>query len=229
MRSRSLVSALAALTVLFVSVAFGDTPQSVLLTSPAGNTEVKDAPAYQDIIEAEVTRVGDGGGDTYYVFREGMAGPLTADSSLPSNPGGIKEVLWDWGIDTDGTTFPTGYPFSGKGNTRPYEFMIWLDWDGERFTGVLIDRRPLLRGEQAVLSEIEFAIDGADVLLFVPAALLGDPETFQWRCGTVDVVAVNVGANPDAGVHAGKGAANGNGTDGYHTVDSAGFPFTPFP
>jgi hypothetical protein len=198
------------------------------VTDPPGDTNVKGAPAYQDIVEAEVTKVTAENGEVQYIFRNRMAGPLTIQSILPSNPGGIKEVMWDWGISTDETTFSKGYPFSGIGNTSAYDFMLFLGWDGQRFAGALLDRRPLLIDEHAVLSKIDFALDGADILLFVPATRLGNPEKFLWRCGSVDLVAGSVSTDPDSDLH--NGASNSlNGMSGFHSVDTAGFPFTAFP
>ena len=70
MSSRIVVAGLSALAALFVSAAHADTPLSAGVTDPAGDTAVKDAPAYQDIIAADVTRVDAGDGDIYYVLRQ---------------------------------------------------------------------------------------------------------------------------------------------------------------
>ena len=226
--SRSSVLGIAMATALLAGpVALGDTSQSVTVPDEVGDTTVKDAPAYQDIIEAEVTKVIPEQGEPYFIFREGLAGAVTRDSPFPSHPGGVKHILWDFGIGTSEPPFPSGYPFAGNGNRRNEDYLVWLDWDGECFRGVLVDRTPLRRGEPAKLSSVDFALCGADVLLFVPAALL--PDEFVWACGTVSVMCANIGFNPGEDLHAGGNAADLNGTEGYLGVDGAGFPGTPFP
>lgn len=229
MKSTGILAGFAAFAVLSLSVALGDAPDSVAVTDPAGDTSVKDAPAYQDIISADVTRIDAGGGDVYYVLRQTHAGPITADSTLPRNPGGIKEVLFDWGLVVGDGTPLARWPLSGNGNHNSDDIMVWLTWDGDGFVGLLADRRPVASGGQVVLSEVEFAIDGNDVLLFIPADLIGDPDAFLWRCAVIDVTAASVPFDPDAAAHNGNGASTANGTQGFTIVDLAGEPFTQFP
>jgi hypothetical protein len=229
MRSRIVVAGLVAFGALFVSIALCDTPQSAAVTDPAGDTSVKDAPAYQDIVAADVTRIDAGGGDVYFVLRQTHAGPITADSAMPSNPGGIKEVLFDWGLVVENGTPLPRWPLAGNGHPHDDDIMIWLTWDGDSFVGLLADRRPVFSGGEIVFSEVDFAIDGNDVLLFIPADLIGDPDTFLWRCAVINVTSGNVPFDPNQPPHNGNGDANSNGTWGFNVVDNAGVPFTQFP
>jgi hypothetical protein len=46
------------------------------------------------------------------------------------------------------------------------------------------DRRPLLTGGQAIVTPVQFGIDGASLTWVIDAALLGDPSTFKWASAT---------------------------------------------
>jgi hypothetical protein len=166
-----------------------------VVTDPAGDAD-KAAQAYQDIVRAEITKQG-----TNFVFIMTLAAPVPDNPSLPS----WADVLaWEFWLDTDPTAFPVGYPFT-KNTANLLEFEIQHRVYRSGFTdpldpksgaAVLVDRRPLLSGGQAILTPITFSIDGAKLTWVVDAALLGDPPTFQWASGT-------------AAAHAGDDVKNG--------------------
>src|SRR6266581_4949580 len=63
------------------------------------------------------------------------------------------------------------------------DVLVWqpiLETDPTSAADVLIDRRPLLTGGQAIVTPIKVSIDGAQITFVVDAALLGDPSTFSW-------------------------------------------------
>src|SRR2546422_9830031 len=74
-------------------------------------------------------------------------------------------------LDTDPTASPAGYPFT-KNSAFPSEFMIQYRVYRSGFTdpldptsraGVLVDRRPLLTGGQAIVTPIKVSIDGTQI------------------------------------------------------------------
>ncbi len=126
--------------------------------------------AYQDIVSAAV----DAEGGTF-TFAMDVA------ASVPAAPvlrGGITVQEWDWNLNTS-PALPRGFPFS-SGSAAPPEFIVMVLWNGSAFTGVLIDRRPLLIGGEAVSMSIPFDIVGATISATVSATLLGDPSSFAW-------------------------------------------------
>ena len=65
--------------------------------------------------------------------------------------------------------------------------IAYVSWDGTAFAGILIDRRPLLTGGEAIITPIPFRINGRIVEAFVPYAVIGDvPASFEWRLRTID-------------------------------------------
>jgi hypothetical protein len=202
--------------------------ESIIVTGPVGDTLVKKAAAYQDVVEAQIIEVFPSDEEPYFVLRQTLAAPVPLLPPLLAFPSGTKHMLWVWGISSDETTSPVGFPFTGIGQANPYEYMVWLGWDGSEFTGVLLDRRPLLLGEAPILRGIEFAINGDEVVLFVPAILLDNCSQFQWRCGTVNLMAAGYDPDLEFGSHLGN-AEQTNGNQGFVAVDHVGFPFTAFP
>src|SRR2546422_679070 len=57
--------------------------------------------------------------------------------------------------------------------------------DPKSSAGILVDRRPLLTGGQAIVTPIQFSMEGTKLTWVVDAALLGDPATFQWADATL--------------------------------------------
>ncbi len=142
----------------------------------------KQARGYQDIVRAEVRKEG-----ASFVLVQQLAAPVPESPTVPS---GVDVIDWVCGLDTDSTASPAGYP---QGDANPWEFFVELrryrpgftdPLDPTRSAGILIDRRPLLAGGQATITPIKFSIEGARITWVVDAALLGDPATFKWGCGT---------------------------------------------
>ena len=102
------------------------------------------------MVRTEVTKKG-----RTFEFRSTLAEPIPADPPLP--PPGNNRISWVWGIDTDPTTFPTGYPVA-PGVALQVEFILRIDWDGVAFSGVLVDRRPALIGGEATITPHAFTI-----------------------------------------------------------------------
>ena len=157
--------------------------QTSVVTDPAGDLENKGSD-YQDIIGAEITKQGKD-----FVFVMTLAAPVPDNPSLPS---GADVIVWQFLLDTDPTASPAGYPFT-KNTASPFEFMIQprvyrsgftdpLDPSGS--AGVLVDRRPLLTGGQAIVTPIKVSIDGTQITSVVNAGWFGDPSTFNWVSGT---------------------------------------------
>src|SRR5438552_50783 len=153
---------------------------SVVLDA-AGDATNK-AQDYQDIVRVEITKVG-----RIFVFTMELAAPLPDN---PPVPPGSDMILWELVLDTDPTTFPVGYPFTGASyfefvvEHRVYRPGFTDPVDPTRSAGFLMDRRPLLTGGQATIIPIQLSIEGAKLTWVVDAALLGDPSTFQWVAGT---------------------------------------------
>jgi hypothetical protein len=162
------------------------------------------APAFRDIIRGEIQKEGES-----FFLRMEMAGPIP--ERPPLTPPGKSEIWWVWGFNLDPTTFPRGYPFPpGEGLPLPAEFMVYVAWDGTKFTGNAIDRRPLLTGQDAIVTPVPFSIDGAIVQATL-ASPSDFPASFGWGTRTYDW------SSPP-----GK-------TGGIHTIDIGGPFFNPFP
>jgi len=154
-------------------------PLTSVVTDSVGDQD-KTGAAYLDIVRAEITKQG-----TNFVFVMTMAAPLPDNPELPS---WADVMVWQPILDTDPTASPVGYPFT-KNTAFPFEFFIQHRVYRPGFTDpldptsaadVLIDRRPLLTGGQALVTPIKVSIDGAQITFVVAAALLGDPSTFTW-------------------------------------------------
>ncbi len=129
--------------------------------------------AYQDIVEVSITlRHGQ------FTFVMDLAAPIP--DSPPLLPPGVARLTWSWHLDTDPNTAPCGFPHA-PGICANAEFFVYVLWDGTTFTGLLVDRRPLLTGEEAVLSPVSFTIEGSRITAFVDGAAIGDPSSFGWR------------------------------------------------
>jgi hypothetical protein len=116
------------------------------------------------------------GGKLSFVFE--VAEPIPASFRVPMN---YDAAQYSFCLDTDPSSSPGGYPFAG-------EEPVWCDFiltavsEGKEWTGTLIDRRPLAGGGDAQTPTIPFFIDDSRTRgrFSVPAASLGDPETFEW-------------------------------------------------
>jgi len=140
------------------------------------------APAWLDLTSASIARQGG-----RLIFTWDVAAPVPADpASDPAIPAHSDHVCLGDGLETDPATAPLGYPF-GKNEANFAEFYVALCWSptgsfglGAGFVGLLIDRRPLLAGGEAMLSAVEVRIAGNHVAVTVDAGRLGDPATFAW-------------------------------------------------
>ena len=170
------LAALGAAAALDAAPATADEEWSVLssISDPAGDAEFN-AEAFQDFVLCELTMSAEGD----LGMRMELAGPVPEAPELP--PNGKKEIWWQFAFDFDPTTAPSGTPYPQNANGLIAEFMAYVRWDGTEFAGILIDRRPLLSGEEALISPIPFSIDGTIVRLVMPSELIGEvPASFQW-------------------------------------------------
>ena len=170
------LAALGAAAALDVAPAAADEEWSVLssISDPAGDAAFN-AEAFQDLVLCELTKSADGD----LGLRMELAGSVPDAPELP--PNGKNEIWWQWAFDFDPTTSPSGTPYPQNANGLIAEFIACVRWDGTEFTGILIDRRPLLTGEEALISPIPFSVDGTIVKAVLPAALIGEvPSSFQW-------------------------------------------------
>ncbi len=129
------------------------------------------AAAYQDITKASVTLK-----DGRFIFVMDMAARIPSKPTLPS---GAMLLEWSIELDTDPTTFPTGFPFV-QATATPVEYLVTILWDGTSFSGGLIDRRPSLTGGEAVVTPISFTIKGAEITASVDASKIAQSGSFMW-------------------------------------------------
>ena len=164
------------------SIAFDTaTTLTSAVTDPVGDVKNK-APTWLDLTAASITQEGGRFG-----FEWDMAAGVPADPTRdPAVPTHSDHICIGTGLETDPTTAPIGYPFS-KNEANFAEFYVALCWNptgsfglGTGFAGLLIDRRPLLNAQPALVSPIEFDIDGKHVTVSLRVADLGDPSTFAW-------------------------------------------------
>src|SRR5437588_1729117 len=133
--------------------------QTSCVTDPVGDASVKDrsvaVAAYQDIVKACVTL-----SDGHFIFVMDVAASIPDSPRLPQ---GIKLLDWTFRLDTDVGTVPSGFPWAPGDRIHGAEFLVFIVWDGTRFTGALIDRTPALTGREAVTTQIPFNIEGAEI------------------------------------------------------------------
>jgi hypothetical protein len=181
-----------------------DQPVSAQISTvvdPVGDTSIP-APAFQDIVSAQMTMTASGG---FELLME-LEGSVPGSPILP--PPGLNQIWWSWMFDLDPTTSPRGYPAS-PGVTLIPEFIVYVSWDGTQFAGTAVDRRPLLTGGTAIITPVPFFITGTKVEAVLDFTVIGEvPPIFDWRPTTLDW-------------------ASPLGAGGYFVVDNA--PFTEFP
>lgn len=179
--SRTVLAAGLAVAVLVSTAGFGAPASAesltVTLTDPEGDAHFNNAPGYLDIVQAEATRNGQN-----FEFRMVLAEPIPL--TLPDLPPGNSQVLWVWGLDIDPTTAPQGTPVS-PGVPIAAEFVLRVVWDGNAFSGELIDRTPLLTGGEAVFTPLPFTITSNQVSIGVQASAVGNPTSFLWDIVTI--------------------------------------------
>jgi len=133
--------------------------------------EPQEAPDYLDLIRGEVTLQGG-----IFIFKLTVAGPVPDEPFMPQG----RVIDWAWLIDTDPDTFPTGFPVA-PGIALPSEFCVEVLWDGTDFDAILIDRRPSLVGEDAIVTPIPFNIDGNELSASVSRRMMDRPRSFVWN------------------------------------------------
>jgi hypothetical protein len=147
--------------------------QGTAVSDPVGDTVEISGPgstaAYHDIVEVTITRTAEA-----LDFSMDLAAPVPDRPPLLPQ---VKQLWWQWSIDSDPATFPAGFP-RAPGLAFPPEFAVVVAWDGVQFTAYVIDRRPLLTGGEPVITPIGFSLNGTKVLAFVDTAVLGDPASF---------------------------------------------------
>ena len=170
------------------------------VSDPVGDA-LHQAPAFQDVVRGRITKTA--GGDFKLLMEVAVSVPADPDMPQPAQ----SEIWWMWFLD-DATTSPKGYPAS-PGFDGGREFVVYVSWDGSGFAGRAIDRRPLLTGGEAIVTPVEFSIDGAIVEAVLPSSLVGDfPASFGWGPRTIDWAA-----------HVGSA--------GFHSIDDAEAIFNP--
>jgi hypothetical protein len=188
--TRSLLRA-ATVVLIWCSPSWAQTPCGV--TDPVGDflgqavgtlrpnpCEGPGCEPWHDIVQASVLR--DGG-----LLRLAMTVAEPVPAAPPQRAGGKKDV-WAWNLDTDPATAPQGFPFD-PATVAASEFVVRVIWDGTSFSGIVIDRRPLLTGGQASITPVGFEVNGSSLTAIVDLPLLGNPSSLKFRAATQDYVA----------------------------------------
>jgi hypothetical protein len=176
------LAALAAIGGFTPGVATADPAPSVSSTvfDPVGDTIFPFIAPYQDFVRGQLTKTASG---DFELLME-MAGPVPVNP--PQSQQGNSEMWWFWIFDLDPTTRPKGYPWHESGSQnpesgRPPEFIVCVSWDGTKFAGTAIDRRPILTGGEAIITPVPFSIDGTIVRAELASGLIGAvPSSFGW-------------------------------------------------
>ena len=205
---RPVARAIAMGTVLVLAMAAPAAAGSTsTVVDPLGDTgEISGAgstPAFLDMVSVTVTKHGG-----RFEFSMAVAAPVPAQPVLPPQ---VKETWWMWALDTDPTTFPSGFP-RAPGQSFPPEFAVAVSWNGSQFTAFVVDRRPTLSGGESLITAVPFEVRGVSVTAFVDAATIEDPASFQFSALT-------------------RTWKGGSGTEGFTFTDYTGTPgtFHPWP
>ena len=181
----SALAALGAAAVFDVAPATADTLPISTASDPLGDTFKSNTPAYRDFVRGQLTRTA--GGDYTLLMEVAEAVP----ASPPRHSQASNEMWWFWVFDLDPTVRPKGYPWHESGTQnpdwgRPPEFVVCVSWDGTRFAGTAIDRRPILTGGEAILTPVPFRINGTIIEADLASELLGAVAPFTWGPFTMD-------------------------------------------
>jgi hypothetical protein len=182
MFTRSKLAAPGVIALLAVAVARPASGQVSTVFDPVGDTTFAFNGPFQDIVRAQITKI-----SGHFELLLEMAGPVPATPPLPLEGrfNGRAEIWWMWALDTDPATFPPAYPFQSH-YARRAEFIIYVSWDGTEFAGTVIDRRPLLTGGEAVMTDVPFFINGTIIEADLASTLIDDPASFEWLYATAD-------------------------------------------
>ena len=119
----------------------------------------------------------------------GVASPIPRSPVLSR---GVHLLDWTFRFDTDPSTAPRGFPWSPGDHIHGSEYIVFISWDGLGFSSMLIDRRPLLSGGQAVITPVPFEINGSEIVTSIDAVMIGDPSSVGLRA-TTDVWFTDLG------------------------------------
>ncbi|MEP7147962.1 MAG: hypothetical protein ABI857_03680 [Acidobacteriota bacterium] len=179
-RSKHIALGAIALLAAILLTAAPVSAQTSTVTDPVGDTYLNNAPAFQDIVFARMTKTASG---DFELLME-MAGPVPVAPTVP--PQGHSEIWWNFIFDLDPATAPQGYP-TPPGIPFLAEFILYVSWDGAEFAGTAVDRRPLLAGGEAIITPVPFRINGTIVEADLASELIGAvPPSFRWRPNTID-------------------------------------------
>jgi hypothetical protein len=153
-------------------------PPALGIADPRGDAFVPETMGYLDALSADVSK---SGGTFEFTFTLAEAVPESFDV-----PAGWDALLWSFCLDTNPRTMPVGYPFAST-TAVPCEFIVAERSTGGPITGILIDRRPLVNGDDANTVSIPVTIRGAEVRATVPAARLGRPSRLRWVMATTEL------------------------------------------
>jgi len=139
---------------------------------------VPDSLPYMDALSADVSK-----SDDTFEFSFTLAEAVPESFEIPAR---WDAFLWSFCLDTNPRTVPVGYPFA-RTTGVPCEFIVAERSNGGPLTGFLIDRRPLLNGDEAITAPIDVTVDGAGIGATVPASRLGDPDRIWWVMATTEL------------------------------------------
>ncbi len=184
-------SAFTAAIGVFVLIALGavsgaaSATISTSVTDETGDASKKTEP-WQDVVSCGVSKDGDS-----FTFTQEMAENIPASPYVTGN----HSLFWFWGIDTDTGLVPSGYPFAtGNGSgTHPEDFFLELEADSSGWTAYVIERRPLVSGEEATTTGVDFSVNGKVATLVVSKDVIGDPSTFTFWIGTLVLKSAHLG------------------------------------
>jgi hypothetical protein len=158
--------------------------QTATVTDPQGDAYYSNghqAQAFLDILAASFTMT-----DTL-TFTVDVAGSL---DGLPNPPGAGGVFDWHFGLNTDNSTNPPGFPLP-PGQPGPIEFFADAQWDGTAFSGIFGDRRPELTGGSCLQYSIPVSVSGSRITITVTEELAAQVQAAvvlpgaTWNCFTV--------------------------------------------
>ncbi len=182
MSKTHLVLVLLMAVMLLISQPVAAAALSSVLVDPEGDAFVagnlqRPGEPFQDIVRAEISLR-----DGRFEFRLRVAADIPARPALPP---GVMLFEWAWFVSTDHSTSPAGYPFA-PGFAEQAEFQLIVIWDGVGYTLTAVDRRPLLSGQPAILTELPINVKGSEFSASADLAILGNPTRFCWISRTID-------------------------------------------
>lgn len=122
---------------------------------------------------------------------------LRMGAPLPAHPSLLGYGILDWvfGVSTNDSAAPAGWPFPKNVSIYPSEYMVVLWWDGTRYSAGVVDRTPLLSGGQATITPVPFQIYQNQIRFSVPTGLLGGSTNFSFFAVTEVYTAPDIAVN----------------------------------